>query len=207
MVQDVQEFPLRDKYHWRDALFHVKSLHFSQQPTSAFTAARLSRFHTDQGSERGLRGPLHCPRIKRTSCRAGNAYLSCTPSSHSIWLVCVGSLQRQGARHALHDSNFLSLNFRTELGFIYPHICCFSKEKSMRAFVISLSLTISINSICLFCTWASSLTKRIHIYWAACLPRNKFHGLFTSLIKWGTFLMRISNGLYYLLGELGFHTV
>lgn len=178
-----------------------------KQPTSAFTAARLSRFHTDQGSERGLRGLLHCPQIKRTSCRAVNAYLSSIPSSHSIWLVCVGSLQRQGARHALHDSNFLSLNFRTELGFIYRHICCFSKEKSMRAFVIGLSLTISINSICLFCTWASSLTKRIHIYWAACLPRNKFHGLFTSLIKWGTFLMRISNGLYYLLGELGFHIV
>lgn len=119
----------------------------------------------------------------------------------------MGSLQKQGARHALHDSNFLILNFRTESGFIYPHICCFSKEKSMRAFVIGLSLTISINNICLFCTWEPSLTKRIHIYWVSCLPRNKFHGLFTSLIKWQPFLMRISNGLYYLLGELGFHIV
>ena len=135
-----------------------------KQPTSAFTAARLSRFHTDQGSRRDLRGLLHCPQIKRTSCRAVNAYLSSIPSTHSIWLVCVGSLQKQGARHASHDSNFLSLNFRTELGFIYPHICCFSKEKSMRAFVIGLSLTISINNICLFCTWKPSLTKRIHNY-------------------------------------------
>lgn len=165
--------------------------------------------HRGQGSGRGLRASdkKTSPLSLDQKNKLGNTHLSSISNSHSIWLVCVDLLQKQWARYTSHDSNFLSLNFRTELGFIYLHICCFSKEKSMQAFVISLSLTISINNICLFCTWEPSLTKRIHNYWAACLSRNKFHGLFTSLIKWGPFLLRISNGIYYLLGELGFHIV
>lgn len=46
------------------------------------------------------------------------------------------------------DSDFLSLNFGMELGFIYLHICCFSRSKQVKTFAIGWSLTIPINSIC-----------------------------------------------------------
>ena len=57
MVQDVQEF-----ISW--GINTIEEMHFFRwkvstslkQPTSVFTAAQLSRFHTDQGSGRGLRG-------------------------------------------------------------------------------------------------------------------------------------------------------
>lgn len=46
------------------------------------------------------------------------------------------------------DSDFLSLNFGMELGFIYLHICCFSRSKQVGTSAIGWSLTIPINSIC-----------------------------------------------------------
>lgn len=153
--------------------------------------------HRGQGSGRGLRASdkKTSPLSLDQKNKLGNTHLSSISNSHSIWLVCVDLLQKQWARYTSHDSNFLSLNFRTELGFIYLHICCFSKEKSMQAFVISLSLTISINNIYLFAHGEASLTKRTDIYCPTCLPRNELHGLFTSLIEWEPFLRRIPNYL------------
>lgn len=45
------------------------------------------------------------------------------------------------------------------------------------------------------------------ICWAICLPRNKFHDLLKSLIKWGPLLMRVPDYIYCTISELGFHII
>lgn len=82
--------------------------------------------------------------------------------------------------------------------YLSPHLL-FSQRQVTEAFAIGLSLTISINNICLFVCGEASLTKRIDIDWAMCLPRNKFHDLCTSLMKWGPFLTGVPEYLYHRL--------
>lgn len=80
-----------------------------------------------------------------------------------------------------NDSDFLSLNFGMELGFIYLHICCFSKRKWMETFAAGLSLTIPINSVSLLVREGERLTKSTGSLWVVHLPSNNFQDLPTSL--------------------------
>lgn len=61
--------------------------------------------------------------------------------------------------YAPGDSDFLSLNFGMELGFIYLHICCFSRSKQVETFAIGRSLTIPINSVCVLVRGGERPTK------------------------------------------------
>jgi hypothetical protein len=76
-----------------------------------------------------------------------------------------------------------------ELGFIYLHICCFSKSKRVDTFVIALSFTIPRNSIGLLVCGGGRLTTQANGYWVMHLPSNKFQDLPTSL-RGGSFLHR-----------------
>lgn len=104
-----------------------------------------------------------------------NSALTCLYPHH------LADLQKIVLGYILCDSDFLSLNFGMELGFIYLHICCFSESKWVQTFAIALSLTIPRNSVCLLVRGGERLTKQTDSYRVMHLPSNKSQDLPTSL--------------------------
>lgn len=92
--------------------------------------------------------------------KAKQAAFTCLLSLYPHHLVRLQGLPTEIVLgYAPCDSDFLSLNFGMELGFIYLHICCFSRSKQVETFAIGWSLTIPINSICVLVCGRERPTK------------------------------------------------